>query len=70
MSAAAATVPSRPASSSCRRHDVDPQIYLTQLLINLSSLRMSDLLDGLPDRWKATQNVRLAGVAHEREFAQ
>ena len=61
-----------PASltSSCRRHDVDPQIYLTQLLINLSSLRMSDLLDGLPDRWKATQNVRLAGVAHEREFAQ
>ena len=39
-----------PASltSSCRRHDVDPQIYLTQLLINLSSLRMSDLLDGLP----------------------
>ena len=48
MSAAAATVPARPASSSCRRHDVDPQIYLTQLLINLSSLRMSDLLDGLP----------------------
>jgi hypothetical protein len=57
-------------SSSCRRHDVDPQIYLTQLLVNLRSLRMSDLPDWLPDRWKAAQNVRLAGFAHEREFAQ
>jgi transposase len=22
-------------TSSCRRHDVDPQVYLTQLLVNL-----------------------------------
>ena len=42
-------------TSSHRRHDVDPQLYLTQLLVNLPSRRMSDLPDWLPDRWKATQ---------------
>ena len=57
-------------TSSCRRHDVDPQLYLTQLLVNLPSLRISDLPDWLPDRWKAAQNVRLTGFAQEREFAQ
>jgi hypothetical protein len=39
------------------------QLYLTQLLINLPSLRISDLPDWLPDRWKAAQNMRLAGFA-------
>jgi Transposase IS66 family len=57
-------------TSSCRRHDVDPQLYLTQLLVNLPSLRISDQPDWLPDRWKAAQNVRLTGFAQEREFAQ
>lgn len=38
-------------TSSCRRHDIDPQFYLTQLLVNLPSLWISDdLPDWLPDR--------------------
>jgi len=39
-------------TSSCRRHDVDPQLYLTQLLINLPTLRVRDLPAWLPDQWK------------------
>jgi len=50
-------------TSTCRRHDVDPQLYLTQLLVNLPLLQMSDLPDWLPDRWNAAQNVRLTGSA-------
>ena len=46
-------------TSTCRRHDVDPQIYLTHLLVNLPSLRISELPDWLPDRWKAAQKIRL-----------
>ena len=30
-------------TSSCRRHDVDPQRYLTQLLVNLPAARLSEL---------------------------
>jgi transposase len=39
-------------TSSCRRHDVDPQLYLTQLLVNLPSLRKDELPAWLPDQWK------------------
>ena len=46
-------------TSTCRRHDLDPQLYLTQLLVNLPTLRVSDLPAWLPDRWKAAQKVRL-----------
>jgi len=45
--------------STCRCHAVDPQLYLTQLLVNLRLLRTSDLPEWLPDRWKAAKNVRL-----------
>lgn len=45
-------------TSSCRRHDVDPQLYLTQLLVNLPSARMSDLAAWLPDQWKRRQAAR------------
>ena len=42
-------------TSSCRRHDVDPQLYLTQLLVNLPSLRVRQLPAWLPDQWKRNQ---------------
>ena len=45
-------------TSTCRRHDIDPQIYLTQLLVNLPALRMADLNAWLPNRWKAAQKTR------------
>ena len=49
-------------TSTCRRHDVDPQLYLTQLLVNLPAMPISDLPAWLPDRWKATQKTRLAAL--------
>lgn len=42
-------------TSTCRRHEVDPQVYLTQLLVNLPSLNVRDLPEWLPDRWKRNQ---------------
>jgi len=47
-------------TSTCRRHDLDPQLYLTQLLVNLPALRITDLPAWLPDRWKAAQKTRPA----------
>ena len=46
-------------TSTCRRHDIDPQLYLTQLLTNLSQVRKSELPNWLPDQWKRTQGARL-----------
>src|ERR1700690_130259 len=42
-------------TSTCRRHDVDPQLYLTQLLTNLSQVRKTQLPNWLPDQWKRIQ---------------
>jgi transposase len=42
-------------TSSCRRHGVDPQRYLTQLLVNLPTARLSELPAWLPDEWKRRQ---------------
>ncbi len=42
-------------TSSCRRHEVDPQRYLTQLLVNLPTARLSELAAWLPDEWKRRQ---------------
>jgi transposase len=50
-------------TSSCRRNEVDPQLYLTQLLMNLPSLRVRDLPAWLPDKWKRRQAVRAYGLA-------
>lgn len=47
-------------TSTCRRHDIDPQMYLTQLLVNLPQIRTSELPTWLPDQWKLRQTARLA----------
>jgi transposase len=48
-------------TSSCRRHGVDPQRYLTQLLVNLPSARLSELAAWLPDEWKRRQTAPPGG---------
>lgn len=42
-------------TSTCRRHDIDPQHYLTQLLTNLPDTPISQLHAWLPDQWKKSQ---------------
>lgn len=49
-------------TSTCRRHDIDPQLYFTQLLMNLPKTKMSDLADWLPDRWKLRYAERVAAL--------
>jgi transposase len=39
-------------TSTCRRHEIDPQRYLTQLLTNLPDTKSSQLDQWLPDQWK------------------
>jgi len=36
-------------TGTCRRHNIDPQLYLTQLLTNLPATPISQWL---PDDWK------------------
>ena len=47
-------------TSTCRRHDVDPQLYLTQLLVNLPAARINEISAWLPDQWKQLHAARLA----------
>jgi transposase len=47
-------------TSTCRRHEVDPQLYLTQLLMNLPQTKMSELSDWLPDQWRIRHLARIA----------
>jgi hypothetical protein len=49
-------------TSTCRRRDVDPQRYLTQLLANLPTVRTSELTAWLPDEWKRIQAARADSV--------
>jgi transposase len=39
-------------TSTCRRHGIDPQHYLTQLLTNLPDTPISRLQEWLPDQWQ------------------
>lgn len=49
-------------TSTCRRHDIDPQLYLTQLLLNLPQTKMNNLSEWLPDQWKLRHAQRLANL--------
>jgi hypothetical protein len=42
-------------TSSCQRHGIDPQRYVTQLLANVPATPMSQLDQWLPDQWKRRQ---------------
>jgi hypothetical protein len=45
-------------TSTCRRHQIDPQLYLTQLLMNLPQTKLSELDAWLPDQWKLHHAAR------------
>ncbi|HTF71670.1 MAG TPA: hypothetical protein VK638_54280 [Edaphobacter sp.] len=49
-------------TSTCRRHDIDPQLYLTQLLVNLPFATIRQLHAWLPDQWKQRQTEPLANI--------
>ena len=46
-------------TSTCRRHAIDPQRYLTQLLTNLPATPISQIGQWLPDQWKLRSSVPL-----------
>jgi len=45
-------------TSSCRRHEIDPQLYFMQLLMHLPSWPAKDIDAWLPDRWKQAHAAR------------
>jgi transposase len=45
--------------STCRRHGIDPQLYLTQLLTNLPAAPTSELDHWLPDQWQTRHRAAL-----------
>jgi transposase len=45
-------------TSTCQRHRINPELYLTQLLVNLPSTPISQLDAWLPDRWIARQEAQ------------
>ena len=56
-------------TSTCRRHQIDPQLYLTQLLMNLPQTKLSELDAWLPDQWKLNQTERCAALKKEASLA-
>lgn len=47
-------------TSTCQRHEINPQVYLSQLLIGLQDTPVSQLDQWLPDQWKKTQTPQHA----------
>jgi hypothetical protein len=56
-------------TSTCRRHHIDPQLYLTQLLMNLPQTKLSELDAWLPDKWKLNQTERCAALKKAASLA-
>jgi transposase len=50
-------------TSTCRRHGVNPQLYLTQLLTNLPATPVGQLSQWLPDQWKRRNPGPAANLA-------
>ena len=46
-------------TSTCRRHDIDPQLYLTQPLTNVPGISSSELPYWLPDKWKRRHSTAI-----------
>lgn len=46
-------------TSTCRRHDIDPQFYCTQLLTNQPVTPTADLAQWMPDQWTLRQEALL-----------
>ena len=44
-------------TSTCRRHGINPQVYLTQLLTNLPDTPVTALDPWLPDQWQQSQSA-------------
>jgi hypothetical protein len=53
-------------TSTCRRHDIDPQLYLTQALSNLPTTPLSQLDQWLPDAWKRRHETDLIADVHAK----
>ena len=53
-------------TSTCRRHGIDPQRYLTQLLVNLPGLSSNQLVDWLPNQWKQCQSTPFPNIDNLR----
>jgi transposase len=51
-------------TSTCQRHGINPQVYLTQLLVNLQETPISQLDTWLPDQWKKSQESTPATTPH------
>ncbi len=52
-------------TSTCRRHEINPQAYLTQLLANLPDTPVSQLDPWLPDQWRKIHAPRNAAIPAE-----
>ena len=50
-------------TSTCRRHDLDPQLYLTQSLTSLPNVRRSELPNWASGPVEAASSATLAFVA-------
>jgi transposase len=45
-------------TSTCQRHGINSELYLTQLLVNLPDTPVTQLDPWLPDQWKARQEAQ------------